>query len=557
MNADIRVSVIMPFLNAEPFIQEAIESVLAQTYGAWELLLVDDGSTDGSTDVALRYTEKQPRRVRYLAHEDHQNRGISASINLGVANARGEYIALLDADDAWLPRKLEHQVPMLDAHPEAGMLYSNSLYWFSWTGDPADQGRDFLPPLGVPTNTLLQPLELLTRALRGEAPLPCPCSILLRRAAVERVAGFEESFRAGFTDQAFYTKLLLAAPVFVAEGSWDKYRQHPASTCAVLRDAGEINAKRLVYLQWAARYFVSQGMAHTEAYWIIRDELLRLKNPRLFRLRQAARTVRGKLERQARRVVVSALPPFALSRLKRVSPAFAERPVGWIRFGDLRRTAPINRHWGCERGQPVDRYYIDQFLSRQAADIRGRVLEVGDDSYTRKFGGERVTQRDILHVTAGNPIATVVADLSDADHVPSDTFDCIILTQTLHLIYDVRAAMRTLHRILRPDGVLLLTVPGISQTTDENWRDSWYWSFTVPSLTRLAGEFFPEGSFQVGSHGNVLSAVAFLHGLAQQELRPGELGAHDRDFPVVVTLRAVKPVAATGLGTGAQPGEGH
>ncbi len=218
-----------------------------------------------------------------------------------------------------------------------------------------------------------------------------------------------------------------------------------------------------------------------------------------------------------------------------------EPPVGKVRFGDLRRTAPINRHWGLERGQPVDRYYLEQFLTRHAQEIRGRVLEVGDDSYTRRFGGERVTQRDVLDVNAGNPAATVVADLSDGEHIPSGAFDCIILTQTLQYVFDVRRAVATLHRILKPDGVLLLTVPGISQTTDENWRDSWYWSFTVPSLTRLAGEIFPDGNFEIESHGNVLAATAFLHGLASQELQSEELNAHDPDFPVLLTLRARKP----------------
>ncbi len=220
----------------------------------------------------------------------------------------------------------------------------------------------------------------------------------------------------------------------------------------------------------------------------------------------------------------------------------AETPApGAVRFGHLRRTRPINRHWGWERGQPVDRYYIEGFLARQAQDIRGRVLEVGDDSYTRQFGGDRVTQRDVLHVHAGSPLATVVADLADADHVPSDTFDCIILTQTLHLVFDIRAAMRTLERILAPGGTLLVTVPGISQTTDENWRDSWYWALTVPSLRRLAEERFPAGAVTVESHGNVLTAVAFLHGLAREELRARELAVVDRDFPLVVTLRARKP----------------
>ena len=222
------------------------------------------------------------------------------------------------------------------------------------------------------------------------------------------------------------------------------------------------------------------------------------------------------------------------------SRVVADGPVNTI----LRRLAPISRQWGFDRGRPVDRYYIEAFLDRHAADIRGRVLEVGDDAYTRRFGGERVVRRDVLHVSGDATTATIIADLADAPHVESDAFDCIILTQTLHLVYDVHAAMRTLYRILRSEGVLLLTVPGITPTTDDEWRHSWYWSFTTASLSRLAEESFLPGSFHVESHGNVLAAMAFLQGIAWQELDPDELVHHDPDFPVTITLRATKPPSA-------------
>ena len=215
-----------------------------------------------------------------------------------------------------------------------------------------------------------------------------------------------------------------------------------------------------------------------------------------------------------------------------------------VDFGDLGTLEPVSRHWGFDRGRPVDRYYIEAFLERHAEDVRGRVLEVGDDSYTRRFGKDRVRRRDVLHVSADAPGATIGADLADAPHVPSDSFDCIILTQTLHLVYDVPAAMRTLARILRPGGVLLLTVPGITPTTDDDWRSSWYWSFTAASLRLTAASVFPSGSFTVESHGNVLAAMAFVQGMAYQELEPSELARNDPTFPVTLALRAQKP--ATG-----------
>src|SRR5215212_3295723 len=148
MSSNPLVSIIIPFLNAGKFIQEAIDSVFAQTYDNWELLLVDDGSTDASREIALLLATQHPVKVRYVEHNDHENRGACASRNLGVRNAQGEYIALLDADDVWLPHKLERQLAILDSYPEAAMVYGATQYWHSWTGNPEDIQRDYVPNLG-------------------------------------------------------------------------------------------------------------------------------------------------------------------------------------------------------------------------------------------------------------------------------------------------------------------------------------------------------------------------------------------------------------------------
>lgn len=244
------------------------------------------------------------------------------------------------------------------------------------------------------------------------------------------------------------------------------------------------------------------------------------------------------------RAVSRFLPTPIRARLEHLPGLFSFPPVGRVQFGDLRRVTPISREFGYDRGLPIDRHYIENFLAEHAPDIRGRVLEIGDDSYTKRFGGERVTVRDVLHVVAGNPGATIVADLTDADHIPSNTFDCIILTQTLHLIYDVRAAIRTLHRILKPGGVLLATVPGITQTSVDEWEESWYWSFTHRSIRRLFAEWFPAENLSVEARGNVLAAIAFLHGLSTEELLPSELDYHDPQYQFLITVRAVKERAA-------------
>lgn len=216
-------------------------------------------------------------------------------------------------------------------------------------------------------------------------------------------------------------------------------------------------------------------------------------------------------------------------------------PLGSVRLGDLKRVEPISRRFGGDRGTPLDRYYIGRFLERHAADIRGRALEIGEDLYTRQFGGDRVTVSAVLDVDASNSNAAYVADLTDCPHVPSDNFDCVILTQTLHMIYDVRAVVRTVRRILAPGGVVLATMPGISQIDAGSGGDTWFWSMTPRCARLLFEDAFPPEDVSVEPHGNVLAAIAFLHGLALEELDTADLDVLDPLYPVITGARAVKP----------------
>lgn len=221
-----------------------------------------------------------------------------------------------------------------------------------------------------------------------------------------------------------------------------------------------------------------------------------------------------------------------------------ERGLGldWRWFNTLRTVHPIRRDFGWQSGQTIHRYYTEElFLPQYAEDIRGHVLEIGDRRYTRRFGGTRVMQSDVLHAKPGNEQATIVADLARAEHIGSDTFDCVVFTFTLQCVYDVNAVIKTLHRILKPQGILLATVPGISQIArydDDNWGD--YWRFTARSLRMLLEEVFPRGSVTVQPYGNVVTAVAGLHGLIATELKREELNYQDRDYQVTLTARAVK-----------------
>jgi SAM-dependent methyltransferase len=236
------------------------------------------------------------------------------------------------------------------------------------------------------------------------------------------------------------------------------------------------------------------------------------------------------------------VPASARRRLSPMRRAFVDwrrrRPP---RLGSLRRTTPIDANWGFERGTPIDRVYVERFIGGHAADIHGRVLEIAAPDYTSRFGTS-VEKVDILMASEGNPDATIVGDLADAPHIPDDSFDCAIVTQTLQFVYDIRAALATLHRILAPGGVLLATVPGITKISppeDETWGE--WWHLTSRSAQRLAEEAFGEGAVEVQAYGNVLTASGFLYGLAASDLKPEELDARDRLYEVIVGIRAVKP----------------
>lgn len=217
-------------------------------------------------------------------------------------------------------------------------------------------------------------------------------------------------------------------------------------------------------------------------------------------------------------------------------------PVGWVRFGHLRRLKPISTDYGLSRGLEIDRYYIEKFLTQHANDVHGWVLEIKHNTYTRRYGQDRVTKSDVLHPVEGNPDATIVADLTKADHLPSNVYDAIIFTQTLQVIYDIQTVIATLYRILKPGGVLLATASGMAQLSLNDF-DKWgeYWRFTSLSARLLFEEAFSAGNVTVQPYGNVLAAISFLEGLAAEDLRGSELEARDRSYEVLIAVRAVKP----------------
>lgn len=289
------VTAIIPFHETPArFFGEAVESVFAQTLTEWELLLVDDGSPAEVAEVADVFARRLPDRVRVLSHEGRVNRGLSASRNLGARHARGDYLAFLDADDVWLPHKLEEQTARLESNRDAGMLFGRTCYWHSWSGGAGDAARDYTPALGLPADALVDPPSLVPLFLTGRVPVPCSCSILVRRAVLERVGGFEESFTSWYEDQVFLVKVCLEVPVWAADVCWDLYRQHSDSISS-RATAEDIVRSRLRFLEWVGGYAMERGLCDSTLRRALARERWKLSMPGVARWWRLSRKLSGRL----------------------------------------------------------------------------------------------------------------------------------------------------------------------------------------------------------------------------------------------------------------------
>lgn len=527
MNDRPLVSVIIIFLNAEKFIGEAIESVLNQTYQHWELLLVDDGSSDGSTAIALSAARARPENVRYLEHPSHANRGMSASRNLGIAEALGHYVCNLDADDVLEARALEEQVAVLEFHRDAAMVYGPYRGWISWSGQP--KSCDFIAPLPVSPNQLVAPPMLLSLFLKEDGVIPT--GALFRREVLVRIKGYEESFRTAFEDAVVHAKICLEWPVYVAGNCWYRYRQHPESCLAVVSRAGDLQKSREGYLAWLQSYIKARGMEGSEPWRILRRELWTNKHPLLGKLERCISTSMRRAKNLPKRI------------LRKTIPGWLRRSVRAIQLRRLRPWAD-----GKQIGTPVVRHYWECFLKKYCADVRGHALEIGTIGTVRKWGGAAVTQADAIDLKAHSPEVTVVADLTRADDLPANVYDCFINQFTMHLIYDLSAALYHSIRMLKPGGVLLINFScmdyyyhrGLDMGTGAPLY--LYWWFTpigVQNLLRHAG--LSGEDYQMEIFGNLFARHAYQMNLPAEELTAEELNYSDPAHPLLICVRVTKP----------------
>jgi glycosyltransferase involved in cell wall biosynthesis/SAM-dependent methyltransferase len=515
------VSIVITTYNHSQFLPEAIESALGQTVRPVEVIVVDDGSSDDPGSVVSRYPEVQLIR--------QANQGLAAARNTGWQAARGSYVVFLDADDRLLPEALAANLRRFDARPDCAFVYGG--YHYIDVG-----GRQ----LSSPAPKFLG--KDAYASFLNDNCVAMHATVMYRRDYLEEAGGFDGRLRR-CEDYDLYLRLARRYPVAAGSERIAEYRQHGNNMSL---DYPAMFDTLLAILRRQSQHVVGHPQWRTALKTGIRNWKAIYADVQISQTLTVARAsgLRHIPWRASAKMCARVPAPFLKATCRRISTALRSRLVRLrrrsVRFGDLRRLEPISRNFGFDRGKPMDRRYIEDFLSRYADDIRGRVLEVGDNAYTMQYGGDRVTRSDILHITADNPRATFVGDLAEGDNLPCEAFDCIVLTQTLQYVFDVHKAVATLHRMLKPGGVLLLTVPGVTSIDRGEWAASWYWSLSPLGLRRLLIGKFGEASVGVSSYGNVLAAIAFLHGLADHELRPSERDTHDPQYPVIVAARALK-----------------
>lgn len=296
-----RITVVTIFLNGAAYLREAVESVLAQSFTDFELIMVDDGSTDGSTGIAREYATRDPDRCIYIEHPGHANRGMSASRNTGIAAARGQVVAFIDADDVWVPEKLSEQLAILDANPDVGLVAGAANYWRSWAG-----GRDEIVSAGHKFDRAVPPGAASTRVYPlGPAQAPCPSVLMVRRAVLESIGGFESSFTGPlqmYEDQAFLSKAYLATGVWFSSRCWLLYRQHAASCVAQNLLSGNYHQVRRHFLEWYETYLESNSIDDPAIRDALRSALAPYRHPILFAARARVEAGAATIRRAVRRV---------------------------------------------------------------------------------------------------------------------------------------------------------------------------------------------------------------------------------------------------------------
>lgn len=501
------VSVVITCFNLGAYLDEAVQSVLDQTYQNFEILIVDDGSDDSVTRLLLASYRRPKTRIIPTT-----NSGVARARNLGLGEARGAYVSFLDADDLLEPTFLEKAVALLESDSSRAFascwLKAFGQAEFSWTPERCDFPH------------LLAEDTVCTAAL-------------MQRDLVTTAGGFDDDPRIdGYEDWELPVRL-------VAQGNQGLIIPEFLFRYRIRLDSKSAARTTLPNHARVMEYMVEK---HADLYRRQSEGVIEVIGQRIEALEEIIpdpppRPVVETTDWQTK-ILTLENHRRALEELTRIpEPLVGDRTIEW---GSFRRLAPISRVWGLDRGRPVDRYYIERFLEEHRIEIAGAVLEVKDAAYAQRFG-ERLESIDIIDIASHNEAATIVADLSKADALPVDRFDCFILTQTLHFVYEAEQVVRNAFSGLRPGGVLLATLPCLSRLDYEPGIAGDFWRFTPASARRLFEGVFGTGSVDVQAFGSVLTCTAFIQGLAAEDLDQEELDHRDPYFPLIVAVRAVKP----------------
>ena len=536
-NTSPLVSVIIPSYNQAHFIGKAINSVLSQSYKHVEILVIDDGSTDSTGTFVATFPG-----VRYFYQP---NQGLAASRNIGIAQSKGEYLLFLDSDDWLLPDALAINVQYLNDNPS--LAFVSGAHEISY-----ENGKRAVE---ITKEVTANNYELLL----VNNYIAMIATVMFRRWVFDSFL-FDTTLKS-CEDYDLYLKIARQHPILQHNKLIAVYYKHAQNmsgkTATMLVSALTVLETQQQFLSTPLqKQLYNQGKAFWTSYYtdILYHDLIYQANANKLVDKQSLDILKKfnadlyhQFNREIRRK--NKLSFNFVSSAKNVTrkliAIYNQRYIlssetRKIETGAFDRLTPISTQFGYDRGGPIDRYYIENFLDTNKRVIKGDVLEIGDNEYTLMYGGAAVNKSDILHIDSSNTKATIIGDLSNAPQIISNTYDCIILTQTLHLIYDFHAAIETCYRVLKPGGSLLLTVPGISNIAHDEWEKYWYWSFTEPAIERVIGKYFTPANISLETFGNVMVASSFLYGLGRPEISQEALNHKDSHYPLVITAKATK-----------------
>lgn len=520
------VSIVLPVYNGAQFLRESIDSCLHQTYRNIELIVVDDGSNDQTVKIIAGYVNRD-HRIRSVTHK--RNRGLPAALNTGFANSKGAYLTWTSDDNLYEPEALQLMVNYLEDYPEIAMVCCDVK-----TIDSAGHQLK------------------LWRSLLADEPggLSIQGCFLYRRGVYESVGDYDEELFL-VEDYDYWLRVNRSFRIARLEGvSPYKYRLHRESLTGRWGLKARLQVPRAEAKHFADPHERNNYLANAywKALWKSRDKGDLRAAWHFALLCVSLRPLRFIYWKATASVALRFCISRFLDRIRRILPTPAKR-VGrrilrLIRISKARArltvgVTPLSYLWGSDRGLPIHRYYLEEFLKEFAHDIQGHCLEFQNPGYASRIGGAAVEKLDILHIDATNPLATIVADLTKPNNLPSNRFDCIICTHVLHVIAELDRAVSELYRILKPGGVLLVAVPQISMC-DPRFHE--LWRFTPEGLGLVLAKAFGKDNVVVKAYGNSLTSAGEIRGLVTHEFNATILNYHDPRFAVEVCARACKRV---------------